>query len=79
MENSCSEVLFTGYNHINTDNFVKASEFKSIKKEGGIGLTSIEHTTKKYSGIAEYKYNPPVFYTRITLELNNDIKGYKKK
>lgn len=71
MENSCNKVLFTGYDQSYTDNFVKASEFKSIKKEGGIGLTSIEHTVKKYAGIAEYKYTPPIFYTRITLELNN--------
>lgn len=71
MENSCNKILFTGHDQSYTNNFVKASEFKSIKKEGGIGLTSIEHTVKKYAGIAEYKYTPPIFYTRITLELNN--------
>lgn len=78
MENSCNEILFTEHKHPHT-NYVKASEFRSIKKEGGIGLTSIEHTTKKYGGIAEYKYDPPIFYTRITLELNNDINRYKAK
>ena len=69
LENSCGHIQLAP-SIKQTDGYLPASAFLSEQGEG-LGLGSIEHTAKKYDGAAEFRYSPPLFYTRISLEQPN--------
>ena len=68
MENSCGRVQYAELNKKN-EGYLESGAYFSLRKDGGIGLTSIGAMAKKYSGLAQFKFEPPLFYTRISLEI----------
>lgn len=69
MENSCDAVSPSGSMRLDTGDYLPARAFRSMRSNGGQGLSSMEHTAAKYGGTAEFRFEKPMFYTRISLEL----------
>lgn len=69
LENTCDAVSPSGSVQLNEVGYFPARAFCSMKENGGQGLASLEHTAAKYGGTAEFRFQKPLFYTRISLEL----------
>lgn len=46
---------------------VDTEQLRSMKANGGQGLASMEHTAAKYGGTAGFRFQKPLFHTRISL------------
>lgn len=72
--NPCREIHPSGKYRLDS-NFLPAAAFASNRAGGGYGLYSLEHTAKKYSGDARFRYDDKTktFTTRIRLNLHPEI------
>lgn len=66
MENSCESVCFSR-SEKQGSGYQRAEAFLSAAGEG-IGLASVAQTAEKYGGTAEFKYQRPLFYTRVNFD-----------
>lgn len=70
MENTCESVSLRSRER-HCIKALRGSEFMSQKTSGiGVGLISVNRIAKKYKGVAEYRFEPPRFFTRIALEMS---------
>ena len=71
LENTCDSVSFSrpGYQKENQEgSWLPAKAFLTMGS-GGQGMESITHTAARYDGAAEFRFQKPLFHTRISLEL----------
>lgn len=71
LENTCASVSFSPSvyrKHAPEGAWLPAEAFLSTGT-GGQGLESIAHTAARYEGAAEFRFQNPLFCTRISLEL----------
>lgn len=74
IENPCGGIHPSGMYRLGKG-FLPAAAFASMREEGGYGLSSIEHTAKKYGGEAGFRYdeNAKIFTARIRLNLHPEM------
>lgn len=74
VENPCVRIHPTGRYPLDGA-FLPAAAFASTREGGGYGLSSIEHTARKYGGDAFFRYNEhaKTFTTRIRLNLHPEM------
>lgn len=72
--NACQGIHPSGKYRVD-GSFLPASAFVSSRAGGGYGLSSLEHTAKKYGGNAAFGYDEhtKTFTTRIRLNLHPDM------
>ena len=68
MENSCRNIKFSPIKSADHSGWLPASAFLTTKEKGGSGLGNISRIAASYAGVAEFRYEEPVFSTRVCLQ-----------
>lgn len=71
LENSSLEVSYRRKEK-RANGFWSLNHYKEDGDGGGVGLKSVISIVEKYDGVAEFKYENGIFYSRISMEISCD-------